>query len=111
MSDDAPFPTSAPAQPSRPDDRVAREEITRFFDDRVAEATAALRKAEAELRDRESARALWHATGRAGAATSRLGEAAFVASPAMGRYQKAATPATGPRPSGSASGRRRCAGG
>ncbi len=60
MSDDALFPQAAP---EHPDAQVAREEITRYYDDEVARAARGLEEAQARLVEATTARTAWAERG------------------------------------------------
>src|SRR6266511_4609355 len=104
--------------PEHPDATLAREEISRYYEDQVAEARAELAEAQALLDRREQQRLAWaergEITAEARAGSLRM-EAVLIVSHAVSRYQRAAnaavkSAATGsctpqPKPPVSASGR------
>lgn len=90
-SDDGLFEASKVDQ--HPDAALAREEITRYYEDRVAEARAALAKAQALLDEREAAHTAWTQRGEIepeGRAGSLRMEAVLIVSHASSRYMQAA---------------------
>lgn len=90
MTDDALFPTPGAVDP---DEAIAREEITRYYEDRVTEARAALDKAQQKFDARVRERIEWHAAGRIthdGMDGKTVGEASMISSHATSRYMKAA---------------------
>jgi seryl-tRNA(Sec) selenium transferase len=74
------------------DEVLAREEVTRFYTDRVTEARAELAKAQAEVDRCEREQAAWiergHITNEAMAGTLRM-EVVLIVSHSSSRYQKA----------------------
>ena len=88
---DALFPVSTP---EHPDAAVAREEITRYYDERVVKAGEALAKAQAELARLVSERAAWTERGEitpdiVGGTDMAPGA---IASASIGRWQQACKP-------------------
>lgn len=78
-----------------PDAAIAREEITRYYADRVAKAQAALDKAQAELDECRRQQAVWTGRGEitaegANDALALTMEVALLVSHSTSRFQKAA---------------------
>jgi len=82
--------------PEHPDATLAREEISRYYEDQVAEARAELAEAQALLDRREQQRLAWaergEITAEARAGSLRM-EAVLIVSHAVSRYQRAANAA------------------
>lgn len=79
--------------PEHPDAAAARGEISRYYEDRAAEARAALAEAQAELDTREQELTAWTQRGEItaeGVAGSLRMEAVLIVSHSTSRYMQAA---------------------